>query len=284
MKKLFGLFLALTFTTSVNAAESTKASYAAVAEGDMTEQQAAEAFMAEYESLSQQFTMVYNTTVNNEDYQGEAYTSIINEMTPVLNGIQQNMSQLQTWAEESTKKASLAADLDEILAEFEGIQTQLTQFINTFNDAIAGVNNNMAAEAFMSEYESLSQQFTMVYNTTVNNEDYQGEAYTSIIDEMTPVLNGIQQNMSQLQTWAQESMEAGTLAADLDEILAEFEGIQTQLTQFINTFNAAVNDITTGIKGIENNNSEMVYTLNGTRTSKATKGIVIINGKKVLRK
>lgn len=47
--------------------------------------------------------------------------------------------------------------------------------------------------------------------------------------------------MQELQTWADESYNKGTLAADLEEILSQFEGIQIQITQYINLFNDEVN-------------------------------------------
>ncbi|MCQ2110002.1 MAG: hypothetical protein MJY79_00715, partial [Bacteroidaceae bacterium] len=131
-------------------------------------------------------------------------------------------------------------DVEEILASFENIQIQLTQFYNTFWDELngdePGMTDEEAAELFMTEYESLQKQFTMVYNTTVNADSIEMKADSAFISRQTFILNSIYKNMAELETWAMESMEAGTLAQDVEEILASFENIQIQLTQFYNTF------------------------------------------------
>ncbi len=209
-------------------------------EPGMTDEEAAELFMMEYESLQKQFTMVYNTTVNADSIEMKADSAFINGQTFILNSIYKNMAELQTWAMESMEAGTLAQDVEEILGSFENIQIQLTQFYNTFwgelNGDEPGMTDEEAAELFMMEYESLQKQFTMVYNTTVNADSIEMKADSAFLNGQTFILNSIQKNMAELQTWAMESMEAGTLAQDVEEILGSFENIQIQLTQFYNTF------------------------------------------------
>ncbi|MBQ0043916.1 MAG: hypothetical protein KBT05_02730, partial [Bacteroidales bacterium] len=125
----------------------------------------------------------------------------------------------------------------EILASFEEIQIELTQFLNLFNDTLEA--EDKAYEQFDQEFQSLSEQWTMAYNSTIRSEEY--DLSEEEIEEYTAILNGIYQNMQDLQTWAEESYSNGTLAADLEEILSQFEGIQIQITQYINLFNDEVN-------------------------------------------
>lgn len=134
--------------------------------------------------------------------------------------------------------------------------------------------NDAAMEQFFMEYESLSQQFTMVYNAIAAGEN------EAIVEEYLTVMNGIYQNMSTLQTWANESYEAGTLANDLDEILSQFESIQIQLTQCLNSYNDALN--TVGIRVIATEKGAKMFDLQG-RVNNAN-GIVIMNGKKAIVK
>ena len=206
----------------------------------MTDEEAAELFMTEYESLQKQFTMVYNTTVNADSIEMKADTAFISRQTFILNSIQKNMAELQTWAMESMEAGTLAQDVEEILGSFENIQIQLTQFYNTFwgelNGDEPGMTDEEAAELFMTEFESLQKQFTMVYNTTVNADSIEMKADSAFLNGQTFILNSIYKNMAELETWAMESMEAGTLAQDVEEILGSFENIQIQLTQFYNTF------------------------------------------------
>ncbi|MCQ2145126.1 MAG: hypothetical protein MJY72_05245 [Bacteroidales bacterium] len=198
------------------------------------EDKAYEQFDQEFQSLSEQWTMAYNSTIRSEEY--DLSEEELEEYTAILNGIYQNMQDLQTWADESYNNGTLATDLEEILSQFEGIQIQITQYLNRFNGDQA---EKMAYEAFASEFESLSQQWTMAYNSTIRNEDY--DLSEEQIATYTAILNGIYQNMQDLQTWADESYSNGTLAQDLDEILASFEGIQRQITQYLNLFNDEVN-------------------------------------------
>lgn len=135
--------------------------------------------------------------------------------------------------------------------------------------------NDAAMEQFFMEYESLSQQFTMVYNVIAAGEN------EAIVEEYLTVMNGIYQNMSILQIWASESYEAGTLANDLDEILSQFEGIQIQLTQCLNSYNEALN--TVGIRAIAAGQDAKAFDLQGRRANNAN-GIVIMNGKKAIAK
>ena len=155
------------------------------------------------------------------------------------------------------------------------ITNQTIKLTYTIKEAVNP--DDAAYEQFAQEYESLSQQWTMVYNTIAAGER------TEIVEEYLAVMNGIYQNMQDLETWADDSYNAGTLAQDLDEILGSFEGIQLQLTQCLNAYNAAVEDAT-GISTISADKAgNMNYDLNGRRVSSA-KGFVIMNGKLMLVK
>lgn len=231
MKKIFAIMMAAlsVFAVSCNKTpDCSKENDEAFAE-----------FEKEYRSVQQNWTMVYNTTVNNEEYTSDSkYTSLIEEMTPVLNGIYQNIENLMTWAEESYNNLTLASELDEILLEIhgeQGINVLLTQFLNVFNDAVGAIHSgDESFETFRAEYDSLCQQWTMVYNSTVNNDLFKDDVlFVDLIEETSAELSGISQLLYEKMVWATESYANGTLDAELEEILAEMSGEHGSISQML---------------------------------------------------
>lgn len=218
----------------------------------MTDDQAYELFAQEIESLQQQWTMVYNATVKNEeDYnkysEREKYQTLIENTSAALSAVSQTILSKQTWAEEAYAAGKLAQEYDEILSTFEpDIQIPLTQALNVYNDTIKEIDNDIAYERYAVEMESMKQQFTMVYNATVNNEEYnekygENETYQDLCTTVGGLLSGIQQTIATKDTWADESFAAGTLAEELEEILSTFEqDIQIPLTQALNIYKDGV--------------------------------------------
>lgn len=203
---------------------------------------AEELFLA-LEQYEQQWTMVYNVTVGNEENEKYAglpgFDDMLAGLNTMLSGIQQTINVKKAWVEESAAAGTLEQDAEEIYSTFEGdIQLPLTQVMNLYNDSVESYN--LYFEIY-SEIEGLEQQWTMVYNTTVNNPDYDKYAghpgYDKLISETTSLLNGIYRTISTKKSWAEESLAAGTLAEDAEELMASFENdVQKPLTQAMNLF------------------------------------------------
>lgn len=210
-------------------------------------------FAQSIEEIEKQWTMVYNVTVNNEENaemygENPAYLEIVDNAAFALSGVQQNIETKKTWAEESYQAGTLGNDLDEILGSLEELQIQLTQVLNVYNDAVKALGQDAAYEELAMAIESLEQQWTMVYNATVNNADdaaLYGEMpeYQEIVANASTALSAVQQNLAAKKTWIEESYQAGTLAEDAEEIYSTFEEIQIQLTQTLNVYNAAVAEL-----------------------------------------
>lgn len=187
-------------------------------------------------------TALMMLTIYSEDYEDEIYDDIKDLYTGYYSAIGQNIEAIQQWALESYEAGTIIADSEEIIEALEGISPNsiMMQINSAASGFMAAVEEVNAYVAFAAEFENLQQQWTMIYNATVGNKKYENEKCEPVIEEMTPALNGIQQQMQTLLTWADESYEAGTLAADLEEIFSNFEGIQILLTQFYNAFNDAI--------------------------------------------
>ncbi|MCQ2148144.1 MAG: hypothetical protein MJZ16_11610, partial [Bacteroidales bacterium] len=158
----------------------------------------------------------------------------------------------------------------EILSTFEEINIQLTQIKNVFDDGVAAIKEDKAYELFASELEQLQKNVTMVRNVTLNNEENKPYITEEIEDQALAYLSAIDQTIATKQTWAEESYNAGTLAADLDEILSTFEEVNILLTQYMNWFNdqmsaahndAAMEEISVAIEGL---NKQLTQMMNST--------------------
>lgn len=216
-----------------------------------------EQFSQSIEEIEKQWTMVYNVTVNNEENaelygENPAYEEIVDNAAFALSGVQQNIDTKKTWAEESYQAGTLGKDLDEILGSLEELQIQLTQILNVYNDAVKALGQEALYEMLAMELENLQMQWTMVYNSTVNNEEDAAAAkaagkeneYEKICEDAGIALSAVQQTIDAKGTWVEESYQAGTLAEVADEIFASFEpDIQIPLTQLKNVYNAAVAEL-----------------------------------------
>lgn len=206
-----------------------------------------EELMLAIESLEQQWTMVYNVTVGNEENEKYAglpgFDDMLAGLNTMLSGIQQTINVKKAWVEESAAAGTLEQDAEEIYSTFESdIQIPLNQVMNLYNDSVESYN--LYFEIY-SEIEGLEQQWTMVYNTTVNNPDYDKYAgypgYDKLISETTSLLNGIQRTILTKKSWAEESLAAGKLAEEAEELMASLENdVQIPLTQAMNFFNDQV--------------------------------------------
>lgn len=242
MKKIFAIVMAAASVLAVSCSKGCL----------LNDDAAYEQFASEIELMEQQFTMVYNTTVLNEEnaarFEGNsAYEGLIDVVTSYLSGIQQTIDTKKTWAEESYNAHTLAKDLDEILGSFENdIQIPLTQVLNLYNDVVEklGPDSEMLEELFMA-LEGYEQQLTMSLNATVYNEEmaiYEGlPGYAELCENTIALFSGISQTIQTKKEWILSSFEAGTLAEDAEEIYSTFESdIQIPMTQAMNFFNDGV--------------------------------------------
>lgn len=214
---------------------------------DIADVDAMAAFMLEYEVACASVTQVYNVTVNNPDYQGEDYEFARNNAAMFLSGISQNLETLLQWATEANDQGKLSQEINEILGNITkdgGIQDQLTQVLNAFDYNVTEVKSMYEV---MEAYNNILAQYTQVYNSTVNNPEYQGEDYEYARTDAAMYLSGIQQNIEdQIYNYAMEAYEAGNLQEVVNDILGSITkdgGFQDQLTQVINRFQFNVNEV-----------------------------------------
>lgn len=111
-------------------------------------------------------------------------------------------------------------------------------FKNLFLMVEKKLNAETLGETAMMSIEGAQQAFTALNKATLMNEEYAD--YVEVIEEMTPVLNAIAQNLQEKQTWLFESYEAGTLMNDGQEIFDSLSDIYTSMSQFYTSFLDAI--------------------------------------------
>lgn len=222
-----------------------------IAEIDPLAPMAEELFLA-LDDLEQQWTMVYNATVNNEENntkygENPEYQELCNNVGALLSGIQQTISTKKIWVEEALKDGTLPEVYEEIYASFEPeIQIPLTQANNVYNDGVAALGGGGIEEELYMALDDLEQQWNMVYNATVNNEENAAKAeakgkagmYEEIVFQASINLTAVSQTIVAKQHWIEEAKNAGTLETEAEKISASFEpDIQIPLTQILNVYN-----------------------------------------------